>query len=415
VAAVTDPPPQPFHTSSGDSSRSGALDLGALRPATEERPSRVPTSWSDVPWRTIVGAIAVFTAFAAAIEFVFVAWRIVVLVVVAGFFAVVLAPVVRMVQRRLHLHRGMAVALTMLITFGALVCMLFLFIAPVRTQLIDVLTDLPGSVRQASRGRGPFGHLVSRLKLEKLVDDNQASLTKAAESMQRSIPDMVSTILQGLLAVITVVVMTSLMLTQSAALARSSVRLVPDRHRRAVTDVSLEAASAVSGYMIGNLVISLCAGVAALLFLLIAGVPNPVVIALWVAFADLIPLVGAALGAIVAVLASLLVSPVAGIAAIIFFAIYQQFENSVLQLVVMARTVKVNPLAVLLSVLVGVDLFGFVGALLSIPVAGALNVVVKEIWRHRSSPADQLVLVSERGVVFDRVDLEATEPVTPEN
>lgn len=410
---MTDATHRPFHMSGGESARSGAVDLGAPHPPTEDRTSRVPAKWSEVPWRTIVGSIGVFAAFAAAVEFVWVAWRIVLLIMVAGFFAVVLAPVVRMVQRRLHLRRGMAVALTMLVTFGALVGMLILFIAPVRTQLIDVLTDLPGSVRQASRGRGPFGDFVSRLKLEKLVDDNQASLTKAAESVQRSIPDMVSTIVQALLAVITIVVMTSIMLTQSAALARSSVRLVPERHRRDVTDVSLEAASAVSGYMIGNLLISLFAGVAALLFLLIAGVPNPVVIALWVAFADLIPLVGATLGAIVAVLASLLVSPAAGIVAIIFFAVYQQFENSVLQTMVMSRTVKVNPLAVLLSVLIGVDLFGFVGALLAIPVAGALSVVVKEIWRHRASPVDQLVLVSERGVVFDKADLEVTEPAAP--
>jgi predicted PurR-regulated permease PerM len=191
-----------------------------------------------------------------------------------------------------------------------------------------------------------------------------------------------------------------LMLTQSAVMARTSRRLIPERHRQTVTDISRQAASAVSGYMIGNLLISLCAGVAALIFLLIAGVPNPVVLALWVAFADLIPLVGAVLGAVVAVFAALLVSPGVGIAAIVFFLIYQQFENSVLQTQIMARTVKVNPLAVLVSVLLGVALFGFVGALLAIPLAGAISVVIKEVWRYRRALGEPPPSLSERGIVL---------------
>jgi predicted PurR-regulated permease PerM len=187
--------------------------------------------------------------------------------------------------------------------------------------------------------------------------------------------------------------MTCLMLSQSSALARAGTKLLPVRNREWLTEVSRRAAGAVSGYMIGNLIISLCAGVAAFAFLLVLGVPSPVVLALWVAFADLIPLVGATLGAVVAVIAAFLVSPTAGIVAIVFFALYQQFENSVLQLVVMSRTVSVNPLVVLLSVLLGVELFGLLGALLAVPAAGALSVVVKELWRHRPTDHDQLIVV----------------------
>jgi len=278
----------------------------------------------------------------------------------------------------------------------------------VREQLASVLTDLPGTVRQAAAGRGPVGNLVERLNLEELVNEHQDSLIRAAESMERSMPDLVGRGLELLLQIITVLVMTSLMLSQSAVIGRTALSAVPDRHRPAVASVSRQAASAVSGYMIGNLFISLCAGVTALLVLVVLGVPNPVVIALWVAFADLIPLVGATLRAIVAVVAALLVSPTAGIAALVFFALYQQFENSVLQIVVMSRTVKVNPLVVLLSVLLGVELFGFAGALLAIPVAGAITVVVKEIWRHRATVADQLILVSERGVVLLDDDVNAS-------
>lgn len=368
-----------------------------------------PSTWADVPWRTIVGAIGVVLAALVLLETVLLAQRVIILVVIAGFFAIVLAPPVRLVQQRLHLRRGLSITLVVLLTLGSVLGLMAVFFFAVREQLSSVLTDLPGTVRQAAQGRGPVGNLVERLHLEDLLEKNSDSLIRAAESVQDSMPDLVGRALEVLLQVITVVVMTALMLSQSTVLGRTALSLVPDQRRAEVSAVSRQAASAVSGYMIGNLFISLCAGLTALLVLVILGVPNPVVIALWVAFADLIPLVGATLGAIVAVIAALLVSPGAGIAALVFFLLYQQFENSVLQVMVMSRTVKVNPLAVLLSVLIGVELFGFVGALLAIPVAGALSVVAKEIWRHRSSPADQLVLVSERGAVLLGEDLEPAD------
>ena len=136
--------------------------------------------------------------------------------------------------------------------------------------------------------------------------------------------------------------------------------------------------------MVGNLLISLYAGVSAFLALLLLGVPSPIVLALFVAFADLIPLVGAT---------SARSSPCSrrsstrrrpGVIALIFFVIYQQIENGVIYPTVMARKVKVNPLVVLLSVLLGVELFGFLGALLAVPDLGCAA-GRREVDRHRAS------------------------------
>jgi AI-2E family transporter len=113
-----------------------------------------------------------------------------------------------------------------------------------------------------------------------------------------------------------------------------------------------------------------------------------------VAVADLIPLVGATMGSIVAVFAAFLVSPTAGFVSAGLFIAYQQFENAVLQVQILSRTVHVNPLMVLVSVLLGVELMGIVGALLAVPAAGALSVIVKELWRQRPANADELILVT---------------------
>jgi predicted PurR-regulated permease PerM len=107
------------------------------------------------------------------------------------------------------------------------------------------------------------------------------------------------------------------------------------------------------------------------------------VLALWVAFTDLIPLVGATIGAVPTVAFAFLHSFGAGIATLVFFIAYQQFENHVLQVTVMSRTVNVNPLTVLVSVLVAVELFGLLGALLAIPAAGVIQVVVRDVWDER--------------------------------
>ena len=139
----------------------------------------------------------------------------------------------------------------------------------------------------------------------------------------------------------------------------------------------------MSGYVFGNLLISLIAGVSTWIMLLILGVPYAATLGLFVGFADLIPLIGATLGAIPTILFAFLYSVPAGITMSIFFILYQQFENHVLQVTIMSRTVRLNPLAVLVSVLVGVELFGFLGALLAIPAAGIIQVVGRDIYDER--------------------------------
>jgi len=117
------------------------------------------------------------------------------------------------------------------------------------------------------------------------------------------------------------------------------------------------------------------------------------VLAVWVAFADLIPLVGATLGAIPPVFIGLLKSPGTAIAVIAFFVVYQLFENHVTQPVVMSRTVRLNPLGVLLVVIAGVELAGMLGALLALPVAGAAKVVFEDVWPSQRPHVEEVLAI----------------------
>lgn len=372
----------------GQSSEARATD----GPRSPERGSSY-TTWSDVPWRPMVAAVLIVASFLLAVRAISAARRVVIWVLIAGFFAIVLAPLVRRLEARLRGHRGAATAIVMLTATVLFVGVIALFLLPIRSQIVSTVTDLPGSVDGAASGRGPVGHLVTRLHLNKMVRDHQSEIRDWADRVNGQSFNIARSVVEGVLAFVTIFVTAFLLLTQTSAIGGAVQGLLPHRRRQAARRVSVDAAAAVSGYMIGNLLISVIAGVAAFVCLLILRVPNPAVLALWVAFADLIPLVGATLGAAVAVLAAFLHNSTAGIIAVVFFVAYQQFENSVLQMTVMARTVKVNPLVVLLSVLFGVELFGLMGALLAIPLAGSVQVLFKEI--RRETTRDRLILPDE--------------------
>jgi predicted PurR-regulated permease PerM len=200
------------------------------------------------------------------------------------------------------------------------------------------------------------------------------------------------------------------MILEGPKMTQSALKLVKPDQRERVRAVAADCAKAVTGYMAGNLAISVVAGISTFVFLSIARVPFAGVLGLWVAFADLIPLVGATLGAIPTVGVAFLASPTKGFAALAFYVIYQQFENHVLQPTIMSKTVDLNPLAVLVSVLVGVELFGILGALLAIPAAGILQVIVRNLYNeHRGELKDEPTLGTDEIPMSQVADEEAQD------
>jgi predicted PurR-regulated permease PerM len=339
-----------------------------------------PTTRPPVPWRTIVASVAVVAGTLLAYVVLKQVARILSWLLVAGFFAVVLAPAVDWVQTHLKVPRGVATGLVFVTVVAAIAAMLWAFITPVAHQVSDFTNSLPQYVEDAKHGRGPVGDLVKKYNLDQKIQDNQAKIQKALTGAGTPALHLVQSIFTTLIAMITILVLTVLLLLRGPQICDGVLVMVKEPYRDRVRAVAADAGKAVSGYMLGNFLISIICGVATYVMLRVLGVPYPEVIALFVAFADLIPLVGATLGAIPTVGLSFLHSTTAGIVALIFYILYQQFENHVLQVAVMSKTVDVNPLTVLLSVLFGVELFGILGALLAIPAAGIIQVVIRNVY-----------------------------------
>jgi predicted PurR-regulated permease PerM len=352
--------------------------------AREDGSPLVPDGRSDhpVPWRTIVASVLVVAVAYLGFQLLRELTRIIAWLFVAGFFAIVLTPAVDSLQRRFHLRRGLATAIVFVAGLALIGGMLYAFIRPVVDQVSSFVDSLPKLVDDAQHGRGWVGHLVDRYNLDSWVEDNRSRLQHSLSSAGQPALTAVRSFFATVLAFVTIIVLTILMLLRGPEITSGTLQLVPPKHRERVRLVAADAAKAVSGYMLGNFLISLIAGASTYVVLKLSGVEYAEVLALWVSFADLIPMVGATLGAIPTIGLAFLHSTTAGIIAAVFYVVYQQFENHVLQVAIMARTVDVNPLTVLISVLAGVELFGFLGALLAIPVAGVLQVIVRNLYEE---------------------------------
>lgn len=328
------------------------------------------------------------------------------LLLVAAFFAIALGPAVDWTERHLHVRRGLAVLAVFLVGFAVLSGLIYAFVRPIYDASDTFTRDLPRAIHQAEHGRGQVGRWLKDIGAQDWAKKN---LPKIRQSLTDSngLVTAGETIVTGVVAAITVLVLTFLLLLEGSRMTTFFVELFPDPRADHLRRVTSDAARSVTGYMAGNLLISLIAGTAIYLWLRALGIPFALVLALWVAFTDLLPLIGAFLGAVVVIFVALLTSPGAGIATLGFFIVYQLFENHVLQTTIMAKAVKLNPLGVLLAALAGVEIAGLLGALLAIPVAGAIQVVARDVWRDRRGVVEDVLSI---GTDVGTTVREATDP-----
>ena len=339
-----------------------------------------------VPVRTILATIGLVLATALLIYIVLQIRQVLTWIVVGAFFAVALYPVVGWVQRRLlgGRRRALATFLVFLVVFLLLAALITAFAVPLVNEGTKFAGQLPGLIDDARAGRGPIGDLLERTNALQWVQNNQERISSFASGLTAPAAGVLSGVATGLAGMATVLVLAYLMVLEGPRIVDGFINLFPPTRGERIRRVAGDCAKSVTGYLSGNLLISIICASLTYVVLLIAGVPFAGLIALFVGIADLVPLVGATIGGAVAVLAGFIHSVPAGIAVLAFFVLYQQLENHLLQPVIFARTVKVDPLTVIIAILVGVELVGILGALLAIPVASMVQVILRDVWDHRA-------------------------------
>jgi predicted PurR-regulated permease PerM len=336
------------------------------------------------PARTVFTVVGIVLAVAAVLEVLWIARHVLSWIFISLFLALALNPAVDWLQRHRIRRRGVAVGITYLGVLLAVAGLGALFIPTLVDQVNSFVQKTPDYVDDLTSGRGKLGFLETKYhvveKVREQVREGGASRILGLSGTALAVTKGVINVVVG---TVTVVFLTFFMLLEGPKWTERIYGLLPLESQPRWRRVGYDIYRTVGGYVTGNLLISLIAGISSTIVLLIMGVPYAVALGLIVAFLDLIPLAGATLAAIIVGAVAFLHSIVAGIVVIVFFVVYQQVENHLLQPVVYGRTVQLSPLAVLIAVLIGAELAGVLGALAAIPVAGAIQVVIVDWNRHR--------------------------------
>jgi len=338
-----------------------------------------------VPVRTIAATIGMVLLTALALLLLYKVSTVLVWLLVAVFFTIALNPVVNWVQRRITGgRRTLATLLVFLVVVVLIAGLLTLFAVPLAQEGVKFAAQFPQLLNDAKSGQGVVGRLLNRTHALAYIQQHQDKIKSFATGLTAPAAGALRGVATGVAGVVTVFVLALLMVLEAPKIVTGTLNLISDPDsRERVRRVSADCGKSITGYISGNLLISIICGVLTYATLKIMGIPFAGLIALFVGVADLIPLIGATLGAVVALIAAAIHSIPALIVVAVFFFAYQQLENHVLQPLIFARTVKLNPLAVLIAILVGVELAGILGALLAIPIAGIIQVIIRDVWDHR--------------------------------
>lgn len=354
--------------------------------ADEENPFGQPgpptNRWS--PFRIgFFGGLGVLTAYGM-VQALSAVRSVLILLLISGFLAVGLNPAVEALERR-GLTRSRAVGVVLVFVLLAFTGFLFAIVPPIidqTTQFVDQAPQYLQDLRKNSAVRN--------------LDNRFHVLTKAEEFIQS--PDLAASAFGGVLGVgrvvfsavfsaITVLTLTLYFMSSLPAMKNAAYRAVPRSRRARVGLMADDILGRVGGYVAGALSIAACAGVTSFVLLKVVGMPYPVALALVVTVTDLLPVIGATIGAVIVSGVAFTEDVRTGLVVAAFYLVYQQVENYLLYPRIMKRSVDVSPAVTIVAVLVGASLLGVVGALLAIPIAAAIQLILIEVVVPRQENA----------------------------
>jgi len=340
--------------------------------------------------RTI--AIALLTA-AVVLAGLFLLWQVRTLIgwfVIALFLAAVLNPPVNWLQRR-GIGRSIGILLTYLGVVIGLLLVGGIFVPVVYGEIRDLIDFVvavaqnPAGVAESLRSLlDQFGLGFLYETLSERLADLPSQLGAWAKTLLLSAGGLAISAATFVSALVSILTLTFFLLLNPESFMNVGLRLFAEPQRPRVRRLLERSGEAVSGYITGNLAISFICGVLTFIVLLVLGMPYPAALALLVALLDLIPLVGATLGGALLVVVGFFVSPLTALILLVYVLVYQQVEGSVLQPLVYSRAVQLNALLIFIAILVGAALLGIPGALLAIPVAEIIRIVVTDLLEYRS-------------------------------
>jgi predicted PurR-regulated permease PerM len=343
---------------------------------------------SDVPARLVVKVVLVAAAVIAGLYLIYLARNVLLLMLIAVFFAVAIAPAVNWLNHRARMPRWLSILVVYLGIAGAIFLIGLAIVPPLVEGVDDLSTDLPGYV-QDLRENETFREYDDRYEITDRLEEQAEELPSVLGDAAGTLRDVTVGVFSRFIQLFSILVITFFLVRDGDRLLSFAYRQFAPARSRRLRQVADDISDAIAGYVFGNFLISVMAGLVTYVTLTMLNIPFAVPLAILFAFFDLVPLVGATLGGIlVGIVVAFDYFPVGLIVWAVVLIVYQQIENNLLQPVIYGRTVQLHPLAVIVAILVGGSLLGVLGALVAIPIAAAIQAVVRDLWRHRSAQAE---------------------------
>jgi predicted PurR-regulated permease PerM len=312
-------------------------------------------------------------------ELVIRARSVLVLIGLALFVAAGLDPAVSWLTRR-RLPRWAAVLTVVAVTFGVLAAFLAAAVPPLATQAAALASHLPHYLHALNNPNSELGRLNLRYHAEKRL---QQALASHGTSIAGGLLGAGEVVLSTATSIFVVLVLTLYFLAGLPRIKLFMYRLAPRSRRPRVILIGDEIFTKVGGYLLGNFLTSLVAGVGTYLWMLAFGIPYPALLGLMVALFDLIPVIGSTIGGVIVSLVALTVSLPVALGTAGFYVAYRFAEDYLLVPRVMGKTVQVPAALTVVAVLIGATLLGLIGALVAIPAAAAIRLLVHEVTFRR--------------------------------
>jgi predicted PurR-regulated permease PerM len=313
------------------------------------------------------------------VELLIRARSVLILIGLALFIAAGLDPAVSWLTRH-RLPRWAAVVAVLLAVAGVVGAFVAAAIPPLTTQITALVHELPSYTHTLQDHNSELGRLNAKYGIEKRLSTALSSKGTALLGGVLGAGELVLSTATSLLAVIVLVIY---FLAAMPHIRLFGYRLAPQSRRARVILLSDEVFTKVGGYVLGNFLTSVIAGVGTYVWLMIFSVPYPVLLGLLVALLDLIPVIGSTVGGAIVTLVALTVSLPVAIATLGFYVVYRLAEDYLIVPRIMGRTVEVPAVVTVVAVLLGGTLMGLIGALVAIPVAAALRLLLHEVAFHR--------------------------------
>ena len=335
--------------------------------------------------RVIVRTVLIVVAVVIALYLIYLVRRPIGWLLAAAFLAVALSGPVEVLDR--HMKRGFAIALVYLGMLALPIALGALILPP----LVEEGNNLADNAPQYARDITDFVEKNETLRTLNEDYDVTSKLQEEAEKLPGKLGGAAGTlrdvgfgIVNSIFALVTILILTAFMLGSGGSWVTGALRFLPEERARRLERVLVRSGSAVRNYVAGALAQATIAGVLSYIVLSILGVPFAAPLAVVIFFLDLIPLIGATIGAVLVGLVTVFQDfPTATIIWVIWSIVYQQVENNLIQPQIQKRAVDINPFLVVVAVLFGSALLGVVGALVAVPVAASLQIAVREYADYR--------------------------------